>query len=111
MTTSAKKQRVVVGLSGGVDSAVSAYLLKQQGYDVVGISLRLAEERPGGTSSGCCSLEDFQDAARVADASLQGHRTPRRRRRSAVTSPRASIASRRVRHSAGMSVIASRLPV
>jgi tRNA-specific 2-thiouridylase len=60
--------RVVVAMSGGVDSSVAAALLVEQGYEVVGISLRLAEERPGGTSSGCCSLEDFQDAARVADS-------------------------------------------
>lgn len=60
--------RIVVAMSGGVDSSVAAALLVDQGYDVVGISLRLAEERPGGSSSGCCSLEDFQDAARVADA-------------------------------------------
>jgi tRNA-specific 2-thiouridylase len=60
--------RVVVAMSGGVDSSVAAALLVEQGCEVVGISLRLAEERPGGTSSGCCSLEDFQDAARVADA-------------------------------------------
>ena len=64
----AKGARVVVAMSGGVDSSVAAALLVERGYDVVGISLRLAEERPGGTSSGCCSLEDFQDAARVADA-------------------------------------------
>jgi len=60
--------RVVVAMSGGVDSSVATALLVERGYDVVGISLRLAEERPGGQSSGCCSLEDFQDAARVADA-------------------------------------------
>ncbi len=60
--------RVVVAMSGGVDSSVATALLVDRGYEVVGISLRLAEERPGGQSSGCCSLEDFQDAARVADA-------------------------------------------
>ncbi|HEY2774199.1 MAG TPA: tRNA 2-thiouridine(34) synthase MnmA [Candidatus Binatia bacterium] len=59
--------RVVVAMSGGVDSSVATALLVERGYDVVGISLRLSEERPGGSSSGCCSLEDFQDAARVAD--------------------------------------------
>ncbi|MBI5505613.1 MAG: tRNA 2-thiouridine(34) synthase MnmA [Deltaproteobacteria bacterium] len=58
--------RVVVAMSGGVDSSVAASLLVEQGYEVVGISLRLAEERPGGASSGCCSLEDFHDAGRVA---------------------------------------------
>jgi tRNA-specific 2-thiouridylase len=60
--------RVVVAMSGGVDSSVATALLVERGYEVVGISLRLAEERPGGQSSGCCSLEDFQDAARVAEA-------------------------------------------
>ena len=61
-------ERVVVAMSGGVDSSVAAAMLVESGFEVIGISLRLAEERPGGSSSGCCSLEDFQDAARVADA-------------------------------------------
>lgn len=58
--------RVVVAMSGGVDSSLAAALLVEQGYRVIGVSLRLAEERSG-ASSGCCSLEDFHDAARVAD--------------------------------------------
>lgn len=62
----ARGTRVVIAMSGGVDSSVAAAMLVEQGYDVVGISLRLAEERPGGASSGCCSLEDFHDAGRVA---------------------------------------------
>jgi len=62
----ARGTRVVVAMSGGVDSSVAAAMLVEQGYDVVGISLRLVEERPGGASGGCCSLEDFQDAGRVA---------------------------------------------
>ena len=55
--------RVVVGMSGGVDSSVAAALLVQAGYDVVGISMRLWGEATG---SGCCSLDDFLDARRVA---------------------------------------------
>jgi tRNA-specific 2-thiouridylase len=59
------KPRVVVGLSGGVDSAVSAYLLKQQGYEVVGIFMKNWEDDDD--SEYCSSNEDFVDAAAVAD--------------------------------------------
>ncbi|RMD82796.1 MAG: tRNA 2-thiouridine(34) synthase MnmA [Candidatus Dadabacteria bacterium] len=64
---SAKKQRVVVAMSGGVDSSVAALLLAKAGYEVIGVSLRLADEDRRRGSSGCCSLEDFRDAARVAE--------------------------------------------
>lgn len=60
-----KKQRVVVGLSGGVDSAVSAYLLKQQGHEVVGIFMKNWEDDDD--SEYCSSNVDFVDAAAVAD--------------------------------------------
>jgi tRNA-uridine 2-sulfurtransferase len=60
-----KKQRVVVGLSGGVDSAVSAYLLKQQGFEVVGIFMKNWEDDDN--SEYCSSNVDFVDAAAVAD--------------------------------------------
>ena len=59
------KQRVVVGLSGGVDSAVSAYLLKQQGYEVIGIFMKNWEDDDD--SEYCSSNVDFVDAAAVAD--------------------------------------------
>jgi tRNA-specific 2-thiouridylase len=61
----AGKQRVVVGLSGGVDSAVSAHLLKQQGYEVIGIFMKNWEDDDD--SEYCSSNIDFVDAAAVAD--------------------------------------------
>ncbi|MEJ2802853.1 tRNA 2-thiouridine(34) synthase MnmA [Comamonadaceae bacterium PP-2] len=57
--------RVVVGLSGGVDSAVSAYLLKQQGYEVIGIFMKNWEDDDN--DEFCSSRQDFIDAASVAD--------------------------------------------
>ena len=64
-----KPQRVVVGLSGGVDSAVSAWLLKQQGHEVVGVFMKNWEDDDDGSDgSGYCSSNiDFVDAAAVAD--------------------------------------------
>ena len=59
------RQRVVVGLSGGVDSAVTAWLLKQQGHDVVGIFMKNWEDDDD--SAYCASNIDFVDAAAVAD--------------------------------------------
>jgi tRNA-uridine 2-sulfurtransferase len=60
-----KPQRVVVGLSGGVDSAVTAWLLKQQGHEVVGIFMKNWEDDDD--SEYCSSNLDFVDAAAVAD--------------------------------------------
>jgi tRNA-specific 2-thiouridylase len=59
------KHRVVVGLSGGVDSAVSAWLLKRQGHEVVGIFMKNWEDDDD--SEYCSSNVDFVDAAAVAD--------------------------------------------
>ena len=59
------KHRVVVGLSGGVDSAVTAHLLKQQGHEVVGIFMKNWEDDDD--SEYCSSRQDFLDAASVAD--------------------------------------------
>jgi len=60
--------RVVVAMSGGVDSSLAAALLVEQGHEVVGVSMRLFDSSGGtGPSFGrCCSLEDFADARAVA---------------------------------------------
>lgn len=59
------KKTVVVGLSGGVDSAVSAYLLKQQGYEVIGLFMKNWEDDDD--SEYCSSRQDLIDATAVAD--------------------------------------------
>ena len=65
MGGSITKQRIVVGLSGGVDSAVTAWLLKQQGHEVIGIFMKNWEDDDD--SEFCSSNTDFIDAAAVAD--------------------------------------------
>ncbi|MDD5559620.1 tRNA 2-thiouridine(34) synthase MnmA [Candidatus Methylomirabilis sp.] len=64
-----RKPRVVVAMSGGVDSAVAAALLQEQGYEVIGISLKLLSEGTGNGSERadrCCSVKDAEDARLVA---------------------------------------------
>jgi tRNA-specific 2-thiouridylase len=62
------KGRVIVAMSGGVDSSVAALLLKQQGYEVIGVTMRLwtveRDDLPR-LSKRCCSVEDVEDARRV----------------------------------------------
>src|SRR5829696_9175378 len=63
--TAARRRRIVVGLSGGVDSAVTAWLLKRAGHEVVGIFMKNWEEDDD--DEYCSSRQDFLDAASVAD--------------------------------------------
>src|SRR5439155_1841742 len=64
--------RVVVAMSGGVDSSVAAYLLRKQGYEIIGLFMRTgthsaADDHRAEHKKGCCSAIDAGDARRVAD--------------------------------------------
>src|SRR5688572_9160360 len=64
-----KKGRVLVAMSGGIDSSVTALLLHQQGYDVIGITMKTWDYASSGGSrktTGCCSLDDINDARSLA---------------------------------------------
>ena len=64
----AGRQRIVVAMSGGVDSSVAAALLKAEGHDVIGITLQLYDHGEAtGRKGSCCAGQDIQDARRVAE--------------------------------------------
>src|SRR6476469_10403010 len=67
--TGASKGRVLVAMSGGIDSSVAAVLLHEQGYEVVGITMKTWDYATAGGSkkeTGCCSLDSINDARQVA---------------------------------------------
>jgi tRNA-uridine 2-sulfurtransferase len=78
MSSGIRKKKVVVAMSGGVDSSVAAAMLKRDGYEVLGVFMRLGSPKgvesepetcdttPGKSKQGCCSVLDAQDARRVA---------------------------------------------
>lgn len=69
MNGSVTSKRIVVAMSGGVDSSVTAALLAEQGWEVIGVTMQLYDHGVAtGRTNTCCAGKDIRDARRVADA-------------------------------------------
>ena len=68
MNVNFSDQKAIIAMSGGVDSSVAAYLMQKNGYDCIGVTMRLFDNGDIGISKGhtCCSLDDVEDARSVA---------------------------------------------
>ena len=60
------KTKALIGMSGGVDSSVAAFLTQKEGLDCIGATMRLYDNVPDETVNSCCTLEDVEDARSVA---------------------------------------------
>ena len=86
-----KRERVLVAMSGGVDSSVAALLLRDAGYDATGVTMKLFDNEVAGAGgacvvgeSTCCSQSDVEDARQVAFGLGLEHFTSTSRERSAA---------------------------
>ena len=73
MFSKKNNKRVNVAMSGGVDSSVAAALIAQQGYEVIGVTMRMFDtpnEKIAKLNKSCCSIEDVEDARMVCSLSL-----------------------------------------
>ena len=63
-------KRALIAMSGGVDSSVAAYIMKKEGYECIGATMKLFENEDAGIikEKTCCSLDDVEDARRVASS-------------------------------------------